>query len=86
MRCEIYQDRAGGWRWRLRARNNRVIADGAEAYSERRKAADAVRDGRPTFFAEEAGHQLGTRATLADPGRCVSVGVEPVARGSRRPA
>lgn len=42
MRCEIYQDRAGGWRWRLRARNNRVIADGAEAYSERRKAADAV--------------------------------------------
>jgi uncharacterized protein YegP (UPF0339 family) len=42
MRCEIYQDRAGSWRWRLRARNNRIIADGAEAYSERRKAVDAV--------------------------------------------
>lgn len=42
MRCEIYEDSFGGWRWRIKARNNRVIADGAEAYSERRKAVDAV--------------------------------------------
>ena len=43
----------------------------------------AVRDGRATFFAAEAGHQLGTPATLPDRERCVSVGVEQLAKGSR---
>ena len=43
----------------------------------------AVRDGRPTFFAEEAGHQLGKRATLPDPQRCVQVGMVELAKGSR---
>lgn len=43
----------------------------------------AVRDGLPTFYAEEGGHQLGESATLGDPARCVSVGVEQLAKGSR---
>lgn len=37
MKFRIYRDGAGQWRWQLRARNNRIIADGAEGY--RTKAA-----------------------------------------------
>lgn len=47
----IYQDRRGLWRWRLTRSNNRVIADSAEGYRDRRAAMlaayrviDAVRD------------------------------------------
>lgn len=32
---QVYQDRAGGWRWRLVAGNGATIADGAEAYAKR---------------------------------------------------
>jgi uncharacterized protein YegP (UPF0339 family) len=32
MEFEIYEDAAGGWRWRLRAANGRTVADGSEAY------------------------------------------------------
>lgn len=39
--------------------------------------------GMPTFYAEEAGRTVGTRATLPDPGRCVSVGVVELAKGSK---
>ncbi len=28
----LYKDVSGQWRWRLRAANNRVIADSAESY------------------------------------------------------
>lgn len=31
-RCELYQDRKGEWRWRLRAHNGRIVCDGAEGY------------------------------------------------------
>ena len=44
----------------------------------------AVRDGMPTFYAEEGGHQLGTPATLPDPARCVSIGLVELAKGSRQ--
>lgn len=30
--AEVYQDKGGEWRWRLKARNGRVIADSAEGY------------------------------------------------------
>ncbi len=36
-RFEIYQDRGGGHRWRLRHRNGNVIATGGQAYSSRQK-------------------------------------------------
>lgn len=39
---EVYQDKQGYWRWRLKARNRRIIAEGAEGYSARYKAGDAV--------------------------------------------
>lgn len=33
---DIYRDAGGQFRWRLRARNGRIIADGSEGYSDRR--------------------------------------------------
>jgi len=35
---EFYRDRRGGWRWRVKAANRKVVADGAEGYSARSKA------------------------------------------------
>ncbi len=32
---QIYQDRKGEYRWRLRARNGEIIADGNEGYSSK---------------------------------------------------
>lgn len=29
----VYQDEAGDWRWRLVARNNRIVADSGEGYT-----------------------------------------------------
>jgi uncharacterized protein YegP (UPF0339 family) len=42
----IYRDSAGGFRWRLRAGNHRIVADSGESYVERsgaRQAAERVR-------------------------------------------
>jgi len=39
---EVYEDEAGEWRWRLRARNGNVMADGGEGYASRTNAQDAV--------------------------------------------
>lgn len=33
MRIEMYQDKAGEWRWRLVAPNGRILCDSAEGYS-----------------------------------------------------
>jgi uncharacterized protein YegP (UPF0339 family) len=41
MRVDIYQDKAGGWRWRLRARNGRIVAESGEGYSSKRKVLQA---------------------------------------------
>jgi uncharacterized protein YegP (UPF0339 family) len=38
MKFTIWQDKAGGWRWTLHARNGKVIADSAEGYVSRRSA------------------------------------------------
>lgn len=35
---EIYQDKAGEWRWRYKAANGRIMADGAEGYASNRNA------------------------------------------------
>ncbi|ELZ22714.1 hypothetical protein C475_16471 [Halosimplex carlsbadense 2-9-1] len=37
-RFEVFQDRGGKWRWRLRHRNGNIIADSAQGYSSRQKA------------------------------------------------
>ncbi|AXG08779.1 DUF1508 domain-containing protein [Haloplanus rubicundus] len=39
---EVYEDRAGEWRWRLRHRNGEIVADGGEGYASRRGAREAV--------------------------------------------
>lgn len=35
MRYKLYKDESGQWRWRLLAKNGKVIADSAEAYKRR---------------------------------------------------
>ncbi|WP_205596747.1 HVO_2922 family protein [Halostella salina] len=42
-RFELYRDRAGDWRWRLRHDNGNVIADGGQGYSSRRNAEQGLR-------------------------------------------
>lgn len=38
----VYQDQAGEWRWRLQARNQRIVADSAEGYATRDGCCRAV--------------------------------------------
>ena len=42
MKAEIYKDKAGYWRWRLRAGNHKIVAESGEGYSARYKAAQAL--------------------------------------------
>jgi uncharacterized protein YegP (UPF0339 family) len=42
-RIEVYQDRAGGWRWRRVAPNGRYIATSGEAYTRKWSAKRAAR-------------------------------------------
>lgn len=32
---EVYQDRSGGWRWRLKAHNNKIVASSGEAFTRK---------------------------------------------------
>ena len=42
MKCEIYPDKKGEWRWRLVARNGRIIADSGEGYVSKANAKRAM--------------------------------------------
>jgi uncharacterized protein YegP (UPF0339 family) len=42
MRFTVYRDAKREWRWRLRARNGRIIADSAEGYKTEGAAMDRV--------------------------------------------
>lgn len=42
MKFELYRDKKGLWRWRLKANNGRIIADSAEGYSRRAAALKGV--------------------------------------------
>ncbi|WP_237560588.1 HVO_2922 family protein [Halostella litorea] len=42
-RFELYRDRAGDWRWRLRHDNGNVIADGGQGYSSKQSAERGLR-------------------------------------------
>lgn len=50
MSAEIYQDRKQEWRWRLKARNGRILADSGEGYTRpygaRRALNNFIRDVR----------------------------------------
>lgn len=37
-KIEVYQDTAGTWRWRARARNGMIVVDSGEGYVTRQKA------------------------------------------------
>lgn len=39
----IYADLQGQWRWRLLAKNGKVVADGAEGYASKSNVVKAVR-------------------------------------------
>lgn len=56
---EIYKDKGGEWRWRLRARNGRIVADSAEGYASKRNATRAVTDTLDAVESSRAsGHAL----------------------------
>lgn len=42
MKFEVYQGKKGLFYWRLKAKNGRIIADGAEGYANRQNARRAV--------------------------------------------
>lgn len=52
---EVYQDRRGGWRWRLRHRNGNIIGDSGEAYSSRSAVHDAIKSIKKNAPEAEAG-------------------------------
>ncbi len=39
---ELYEDKAGEYRWRLRHRNGNIIADSGEGYASKQNAEDAI--------------------------------------------
>lgn len=53
MKFDVYQDATGEWRWRLVARNGRIVADGAESYASKRNARRAARRLWFAFFNNE---------------------------------
>lgn len=40
-KCHIYEDEAGEFRWRLKARNGRIVADSGEGYRDENGATRA---------------------------------------------
>jgi uncharacterized protein YegP (UPF0339 family) len=44
---EVYPDGGGLWRWRRRAANHRIVADGGEGYTRRDAALRAARRNNP---------------------------------------
>lgn len=40
---DIYKDKAGEWRWRLVAPNNRIVADSGEGYTRREDCERALK-------------------------------------------
>lgn len=53
---QVYKDRAGEWRWRLRADNGEIIADSAEGYvnkSDCKHGVDLVKTKAPGAQVEE---------------------------------
>lgn len=40
---EVYRDRSGQWRWRVRARNGRIVETSGEAFASRSSARRSAR-------------------------------------------
>lgn len=52
-RYEVFRDAAGGWRWRLVAKNGEIVAQ-SESYSSKRHAERAVADVKATSDAAKS--------------------------------
>jgi amphi-Trp domain-containing protein len=53
---EVYEDKGGQWRWRLKHRNGNVIADSSEGYASKQKAKqglESVRTNAPGAYIED---------------------------------
>lgn len=53
---ELYQDKAGEWRWRLRHENGNIIADSGEGYVAKAGAVngiESVKENAPTAPTKE---------------------------------
>jgi uncharacterized protein YegP (UPF0339 family) len=38
----LYKDTAGQWRWKIKAKNHKIIADSAEGYHNKQDAVNAI--------------------------------------------
>ena len=52
-RAEVYEDQSGEFRWRIRARNGRVIADSGESYRRREDAERGLQITLSTEYVDE---------------------------------
>ena len=55
MGFEIYQDKSGEWRWRLRASNGQLVANGGEGFSSKASVIRSLESVRKNV-AESPGH------------------------------
>lgn len=39
---EVYPDKSGQWRWRFKANNERIVADSAESYVNKKDCIDGI--------------------------------------------
>ncbi len=70
MRFQIYKA-ADGWRWRLYAKNGKILADSGEAYKRKRSlfhAIDLIRKGAATSYGEEMENGEMSRVEFVDEG------------------
>ena len=49
MKFSIYKDKAGEWRWRLKASNGRIVATGGEGFSSKGKCRTSMLNVWGTF-------------------------------------
>ena len=42
MKIEYYEDTAGEWRWRMKARNHKIIAVGGEGFSSKQACIESI--------------------------------------------
>ena len=65
----LYRDKRGEFRWRLRARNGRIIADGSEGYAQKGSCEHGIAlvrawDGEVEIYQDKGGgHRWRIRAT-----------------------
>lgn len=71
MKLEFYKDKNGEYRWRLRAANNRIVADGGEGYKNEEDCREGWRlvasAGDEFFWDPKNGASRDVELTVVDP-------------------